>query len=165
MKKTLSVILALIMLMSSFVTAFAAEDTTAAEDIGDIGTYKECVCDDCTKADGCICCVFCPYLNEDYILQCVKVVDGPEGERHIVKCCANCTGLFPCDCGTKSDCGCATCDGKSIEVDDGLGDPLLTPEQQEEFVTGFQKIIKIIADAFTKFFDAIFEFLRIDEVL
>lgn len=159
MKKALSVVLALIMIMTCGMVAFATE----AEVLGEVGTYKVCECKDCKKAAGCTCCIFCPYLNEDFILQCVKPVEGPEGERHVVKCCANCSGLFPCDCGSK--CGCATCDGESIEKDDGSGDPLLTPEQQEKFVNGFQKIIKIISDAFNKFFDAIFEFLRIDQVI
>ena len=160
MKKALSVILALILAMSCFSVAFAADEAQAPA-----GTYEVCECDDCKKADGCTCCIYCPYLNEDYILkQCAKV-EVVDGKRYVVFCCANCTGIFPCDCGTRSECGCKTCDGSSIEKDDGTGEPILTPEQQEEFVTGFQKIMKVLADAFNKFFDAIFEFLRLEEFL
>ena len=149
MKKTLSVILALVMLMSCCVVAFAADG---------------CDCDDCTKSAGCHCCIYCPYLNEDYILQCaqVEVVDG---EKQVVLCCAHCTGTWPCSCGLNSNCGCATCNGSSLDANDGKGEPLVPEDMQDDFVSGFQKIIKIVADAFNKFFDAIFEFLRINEVL
>ena len=132
MKKALSIILALILAMSTFSVAFAVS-----------GTYEVCDCEECKLENGCTCCIYCPYLNEDYILKQCATVEIVDGKRYVSFCCANCTGLFPCDCGTRSTCGCKTCDGESIEKEDGSGDPFFTPEQQEEFITGFQKIMKI----------------------
>ena len=179
MKKALSIVLALIMIMSSCMLAFAAEekccdnctetvDCRCCEEClyGATGTYRECKCSECTKTAGCICCVFCPYLNEAYVLSCAEVVVGSNGEKRVVLCCENCKGVFPCECGVKaSDCSCVICDGKSKEANESEKDPLLSEEQQKDFVTAFQKIIKVLENAFNKFFDAIFEFLRIEEVV
>ena len=38
-------------------------------------------------------------------------------------------------------------------------------EEQDEFVNGFQKIMQRISKAFNEFFDKIFEFLRLDDLL
>lgn len=151
MKKTLSVILALVMIMSCASVAFAVPLT------------GECTCDGHVDTK-CRCCIFCPNFDEGVKSDCVTItVVG--GERKIDACCENCNGKFTCNCAKYYDCGCADCNGESKEGDGSNDNVLLTPEQQEEFVNGFQKIIKIIADAFNKFFDAIFEFLRINEVV
>lgn len=167
MKKTLSVLLALIMLMSCCITAFAyTPDSTYKECTCENCKYKDCNDASCAHAHDCNCCLYCDHLDENLIIkQCVKY-EKVDGKRHILeKCCANCTGLVGCDCGSSSLCGCAVCNGSDIKVDDGKGEPILTPEQQEQVETGFQNVIKILAEAFNKFFDAVFKFLRIDEIL
>ena len=47
----------------------------------------------------------------------------------------------------------------------GIWEEIWDEEAQQGFIDGFQAILKRISDAFDKFFDAIFEFLRLDEVL
>ena len=52
-----------------------------------------------------------------------------------------------------------------IEGNQGEDAAPVNEEAQEEFVTGFQAVLKRISDVFDKIFNAIFEFLRLDEVL
>ena len=146
MKKTLSVILAIVMMLSCVAAGF-----------GVFAADKCAYCDDCTGEADCTCCIHCPNLDKGRIQSCVKTDENGE----YVYCCADCSGLWPFDCG--KTCGCETCNGQSVDVDDGTGDPVLTPEQQEGVITGFQKIIKQIAAVFDRIFNAIFEFLRISD--
>lgn len=154
MKKTLSVILAIVMILTCFVAAVAAVPADHAAICGHCGS--------CTaKAGTCAECIYCPNLEKGRICSCVGEYDEATGEYSF--CCANCTGLWPCECGR--DCGCEYCLGQSQEIDDGTGDPIIPPKTQEQIIANFQKIIRQIADALDKFFDAIFEFLRLDEVI
>lgn len=174
MKKALSVILAMILLMSCFATAFAADEEIVLDDSS--YAYNECKCENCkykdckdancSHAKDCNCCIYCSHLDESLIIkQCVNYYYDENGNRWVNKCCANCRGIWPCDCGTNTMCGCKTCNGDSIDKDTGDGEPILTPEQQEQVVDGFQKVIKIVSDVFNQIFEAIFKFLRIDEIL
>lgn len=155
MKKALSVVLALVMVFSCFGVIFAS-----AEDV-DMGL---CKCKKCTKAEGCHCCIYCPYLDKGYITSCVKFDE--EGNPSF--CCADCTGIFPCNCGVDSqgnkkvdhDC----CYDNYENIDDGTGLPILTPDQQNTFIQGFQNVLKKVSDIFDSIFNAIFEFLRIKDV-
>lgn len=113
--------------------------------------------------NNCYCCVDCPALDVTSLrLGCAVIVGD-----HYETCCDNCKGFttgYACNCG----CGCSYCkvtsSGTSSDLSD-LKDQIWGEEQQNNFVDGFQAVLKKISDAFDKFFDAIFEFLRLDEIL
>ena len=150
MKKIISVLLAIIMLFS-----VAAISTSAIVD--DCGNH------DPAKGEACHCCVNCPTLAPNLILNCAKQngVYAP--------CCPDCSGIFDGinSCGCACECTvCADLNNSLPSSGNGsLVDNLVTPEDKASFVEGFQAILKRISDAFSAFFDAIFEFLRLDEVL
>ena len=147
MKKALSLFLAVLMILSACAVSFGA----FAEDKVDMGA---CTCKDCTRImNGCHCCAACPYLDETYLLSCAKDKNGHFSGSF---CCAQCDGIWPCDCN------CSCCQNKDAETDD-QGRPILTPQQQKDFIKGFQSVLKKVADVFDMIFDAIFKFLRIDD--
>lgn len=153
MKKIISVLLVLTMLMSFGVVALAAAVNN---------TTGTCRCID--HVDGaCTCCVFCPTLSlsaQTECLQRTEIIDGDTVSYAVVVCCDECTGIVGCQCS-----GCVE------EKEEGLGsligsDGALIPEEtQETIVEIFQRILGQISAKFDEFFDAIFEFLRLDEVL
>ena len=172
MKKSISVLLAIVMLFGCFAMTASAEVTHGewiAVDYDVDGApiyqyklYGGCTCDDHVSGAPCHCCVFCPNLDNSYLTTCAKENNknnevGFDG----TVCCESCTGLWGCNCK------CACCGEKDQNLDDNKNniDDIWGEEEQEEFVNGFQAILKRISDAFDKFFDAIFAFLRLDEVL
>lgn len=174
MKKSLSVLLALVMLFGCFSMVASAkyydgEMVPVAYDIDGSEIYQyrvtsSCTCKDADHFEGkpCHCCVKCPNLDISYLTRCATEnnLDGETGFDGSV-CCENCTGIWQCYCG------CACCGEIDQDLDDNNNtlDEIITDEDKEQFVSGFQAILKRISDAFDKFFDAIFAFLRIDEVL
>ena len=147
MKKSFAVFMAVIMLLSCFTLGFAV--------MADDNETPVCTCANCTHADGCHCCVYCPYLDETYLTSCVRDENG-----HFRKsfCCVNCTGIWPCDCG------CECCEsGKYQDPHAGDVEPIFSPETQEQIVSGFQGVMRKIKAVFDMIFDAIFDFLRIDD--
>ena len=159
MKKVISVLLALVMLFTMGTMAFAAviEDTTVPEE-------AKCTCGDAHKVaplNSCHCCVLCPNIDRSYLTSCAKDT-SEDGLYDGSLCCAYCTGIFPCSCG------CSCCDPNNKDTSGGiLGDgyEIWDDEAQDDFVSGFQKILKRISDVFDKFFDSLFEFLRLDDLL
>lgn len=147
MKKALSVFLAVVMILTSLAVSFSAFAWSPSP-------VPICGCED-HVAGKCHCCAYCPNLDETYLTSCAKDASGHFSGSF---CCANCTGIWPCDCG----CDCCASQDEPI---DSNGDPIFDENQQEQIVDGFQKILKIVSDAFDKFFNAIFEFLRIFDVL
>lgn len=157
MRKIISVILAVLMLFS----AMAVSASAAA-----------CTCDDHESDNLCHCCPDCPSGNMmGFVTPCHKEKNA-EGKWVIssIYCCTDCDGFIGNDgtCG----CGCPCCtlnaDGTIGEVNMPFGgnwDDLWDEEAQQEFVSGFQAILSRISDVFDKIFDAIFEFLRLDEIL
>ncbi len=153
MKKIISVLLVLTMLMSFGVVALAA---------GVNNTIGTCRCVDHVEG-ACTCCVYCPTLSlseQTSCLQRTAITEGDTVSYSVVVCCDECTGIVGCQC-----------DGCVEEKEDGFGsliggDGALIPEDtQETIVEVFQRILGQISDAFDRFFNAIFEFLRLDEVL
>lgn len=147
MKKVLSVLLTVLVIALSFTFVAGA---------------VECTCKDHTNsADGCHCCVYCPNLDTYYLTSCVKNADGSlktndNGEAEF--CCTACNGIRPCHCG----CDCCPENGE----DSAEGpDQLLTDDQQQQVIDGFQSVLGRIREFFDKLFDAIFEFLRFDEIM
>lgn len=157
MKKVISVLLTMLMLFSVMGTVALAVDNEVP------GPTGECGCADHTiAAEGCHCCVLCPNIDISYLTACAKN-SSAGGSYDGSLCCYKCTGIWPCDCG----CDCC---GESAGSDNnnpiiGDIDDIWTEEAQDDFVDGFQKILKRISDAFDNFFNKIFEFLRLDEVL
>ena len=146
MKKVISVLLAALMLMSCFGMVSFAEDAV-------------CKCPQGVQVDGqaCHCCVYCPNLDSSYVMNCYF--------KYGAYCCDACNGMYPCNCGLT--CGCEYCVDADQDISAGdstLGD-IWSEQDQENSVDGFQAILKKISDFFGMVFDAIFEFLRIDEVL
>ncbi len=148
MKKALSLFLAVLLILSTFAVSFGV----FAEDKVDMGA---CTCKDCTQVmNGCHCCAYCPYLDKTYLLSCAKDKDGNFSGSF---CCGQCDGIWPCDC----TCDC--CKDKDSKPGDSDSKPILTPDQQKDFIKGFQTVLKKVADVFDMIFDAIFKFLRIDD--
>ena len=146
MKKVISVLLAALMLMSCFgMVSFARGEN--------------CECPDGVHVEGqiCNCCINCDNLSSSVVMNCYY--------KYGAVCCEDCDGIYPCLCG--KTCGCEYCVGGSQDItagDSTLGE-FWTEQDQENFVDGFQALLKKISDFFDMVFDAIFEFLRIDEVL
>lgn len=146
MKKIISVLLAALMLMSCFGMVSFAGDAV-------------CNCGPGVHVEdaACHCCVYCPNIDSSYVMNCYI--------KYGAVCCDDCDGIYPCNCGVT--CGCEYCLDKDQDVSAGdstLGE-FITEQDKENFVDGFQAILKKISDFFDMVFDAIFEFLRIDEVL
>lgn len=170
MKKIVVVLLSVLMLCGCMAVTAGAESEIGAqvpvdEDIfGYTYQYEllgECTCLD-EHPDECHCCVFCPNLDISYLTSCAKA-NNPAGVTGFdgTVCCVECTGIWPCDCG----CECCKEYNQNLEDLENNINEYWGEEEQENFVDGFQAILKQIRDAFDKFFDAIFEFLRLDEVL
>lgn len=148
MRKIISVLLVALML-------FSVMAVSASAAVCSCGRHEE------SKGAACQCCVDCPELDVSLRFDCAKL----EGD-HYTTCCTACKGFSTgtvCYC----NCGCATCgENESTGTDfDSIKDQVWGEEQQNNFVDGFQAILKKISDAFDNFFDKIFEFLRLDEVL
>lgn len=158
MKKVISVLLAVMMLfsaMSTFAFAVVVEEPAVTD---------KCTCDshEAAPLGSCHCCVLCPNIDKSYLTSCAKD-KSEDGLYDGSLCCAYCTGIFPCSCG------CDCCDPNNVNTGNtpiiGPGEEIWTEEAQDDFVSGFQKILKRISDVFDNFFNSIFEFLRLDEVL
>lgn len=174
MKKSISVLLALVMLFGCFaMTASAAvtggEWVPVGYDVDGAYIYQyklygTCTCENADHFNGekCHCCVFCPNLDDSYLTKCA-IENNENGETGFdgTVCCEECTGIWPCNCK------CSCCGEKDQDLDDNNNniDDIWDEQDQENFVNGFQAILKKISDAFDRFFDAIFAFLRLDEVL
>lgn len=156
MKKIISVLLAVVMLFTMGTMAFAVV-------IEEPEITGECRCDehDTSVIGGCHCCVLCPNIDKSYLTACAKD-KSTDGSYDGSLCCAYCTGIFPCSCG------CDCCDPNNQQKPGGvLGDgyEIWDEDAQDDFVSGFQKILKRISDVFDRFFDSIFEFLRLEDLL
>ena len=158
MRKIISVLLAVLMLFSAMAVSASAADNV-------------CTCDDHEEKSTCHCCEYCPENPSfAYVTPCHKeYVDGKYQFKDTY-CCTDCKGFID----NKGQCGCS-CSCCSLNIDGTIGDlsdpiggywnEIWDEEAQQEYVNGFQAILKRISDVFDKIFDAIFEFLRLDEVL
>lgn len=150
MKKALSLLLAIILVFSALACSFAV----FAEEY----EMKDCSCSNCTRIpNSCRCCAYCPYIDKSVLLSCAKDEDGNFKGSF---CCSECSGIWPCNC----HCGCEACVDKSQETDPDP-EPLIPEAQRKAYVEAFQNAIKKVAAVFDKIFNAIFKFLRIDELI
>ncbi len=151
MKKTLSLFLAVLMLAITLIMPVGAAL------IPDIRKPGVCMCEDHIKTSPCHCCLYCENLDNTYVLDCCKK-DVLGGEEVWTFCCTVCTGLWDCEC---VDCSC--CAEKKDEYLDEGSNAIIPPSTQNSIVTGFQNAMQKIKAVFDKFFDSIFEFLRIED--
>lgn len=145
MKKFISVLLAALMLMSCFgMLSFARGERCTCP----AGVHNE--------AGPCTCCVYCDKLDVTDRMQCYDPVADSF-------CCAACDGVYPCTCG----CGCKFCVSGDQDISDGDSnmDDLISDQDKNNFVDGFQAVLKKISDFFDELFDTIFEFLRLDDII
>ncbi len=158
MRKIISVILAVLMLFSAM-----AVSASAASGV--------CNCDDHKADSTCHCCIYCPENPSfAYVTPCHKEYKNGKYVLKDTYCCGDCDGFI--DNNGKCGCNCKCC---ALDIDGTVGDlrdpiggywnDIWDEEAQQSFVDGFQAILKRISDVFDKIFDAIFEFLRLDEVL
>ena len=152
MKKALSLFLAVLM----FVTAMIIP-ASAAGLIPDIRKDGVCMCEDHVKTSPCHCCVYCENLDNTYVLDCCTK-DKIGGEDVWTFCCVVCNGLWDCEC-----VACECCAEKKDEILEDSGTTIIPETAQNSIVAGFQNAIQKVKAVFDKFFDAIFEFLRIDD--
>lgn len=149
MKKALSLLLAVLMLVSA--VTFVASAAKYREPVG------VCNCLDHIETKYCNCCLDCKNLDTSYmngVNCCKKSDDGKYWE----KCCSICNGLKDCEC---TDCSC--CAKKSDEQMNEGSTSILPPSVQSSLVEGFQNAMNKIRKVFDDFFDAIFEFLKIED--
>lgn len=158
MRKIISVILAVLMLFSVMAVSASA-------------AMGVCKCDDHKADTTCHCCINCPENPSfGYVTPCHKTMVNGKYELVETFCCDDCKGFIDNDfkCGCNCDCCKLNADGtigSSGLAIGGVWEEVWDEEAQEEFVTGFQAVLKRISDVFDKIFNAIFEFLRLDEVL
>ncbi|MCQ2462564.1 MAG: hypothetical protein MJ177_04065 [Clostridia bacterium] len=153
MKKIISILLAVLML--------AATITCACVAFADEGDYT-CHCESCLKNADCKCCVYCPYTSK--VIACVQKHGGENGEA--VFCCEACTGFLGCRCGE----GVSLCDCDACKLSNQTGEypysgqtQLIDSETQKDLIKIFRSVLEKLSEIFDKLFDAINEFLRIDE--
>ena len=151
MKKVLSVLLALIIVLTgAFTVMFAfAEEQPVVDTTCHCANHKSA-----STGEKCHCCVYCDNLDKGYVTSCVQY--NEDGVASF--CCSKCTGIWPCTCG------CDCCNDHYANIDDGTGLPLLNPEQQSAFIGGFQGVMSKISAVFDRIFNAIFDFLRIENL-
>ena len=157
MRKIISVLLAILMIFSVMTVAASAESAVRC----DCGNH-----DDSLGAT-CYCCVNCPELPANYRFACVK----KEGDKYVT-CCERCDGYYgavfgKCTCSDSPDCDCTFCASSGEDADDDSSylDKVVSEQDKENFVDGFQAVLKKISDVFDRFFDAIFSFLKLDQIL
>lgn len=176
MKKVIAVLLSVLLAFSCMaLTASALQFDEDPVYVGDkdnanqyVYQYKvlgTCGCHFVGEHTGaCSCCVLCPNFDTSKLSDCARST-APIGIGDSMfdgyLCCTDCVGMKGCNCG----CPCCGLVDEDIENENGNSGGLITDEQKDSFVDGFQSILKTISDAFDRFFDAIFAFLKLDQVL
>ncbi len=154
MKKTLSILMSILIIALSFVFVVGAEGA-------EVDTRCKCLDHKPNPANSCTCCRYCNNVDESWLTTCAKKYDAQGNRIKEASCCTECKGIIPCGC----DCPCCPSDSDADSPNAGNGGAILTPGQQEEVVDGFQGVLGRIRAFFDKLFNAIFEFLRFDEIM
>lgn len=150
MKKFIAVLLAALMLFSSFaMMSSAVYEVTGKCECGGNHTPD--------TAKKCTCCLFCDNLDIGFVTTCAR--KSLESEVKYL-CCSECTGFIGCTCG----CDCCKNDA-DIDSDKPTTDDYFSEQDKENFVDGFQAILSKISSFFDDLWETIKTFLRIDEVL
>ena len=190
MKKLLSALLAVIMIFSLASVAFAGSWNEEQAN-ANITEYCTSCNNPCTGKFGCTCCDQCPgHIDENGVatntsgyLPCrfdfyldVDIVDADgniihKGDQKVhyywkVKCCDACTGKVGCKCNCKDgkDPKCPYCvdeteDDTDKKIEEGID------KGRTGFINGIQKALTSVRDVMYKLFDALFKFLRLEDLL
>lgn len=154
MKKILSVLLAVLMLAATF--------TCACVVFADDGDEYTCTCENCLKNADCKCCIYCNYSQK--ILSCVQKHGGANGEA--IYCCEGCSGFLGCRCGEDPElCNCDACKAANQTGEDPYSGQtqLIDSDTQKTIIKIFRSVLDKVAEVFDKLFDAVNEFLRLDD--
>lgn len=146
MKKALSILMSVLIIALSF--------TFMASAVCECKEHKD------APVNSCACCIECDNIDTHILASCVKTVK--EGDKYFVDktqpfCCASCTGLTTCTC----PCNCCVGDKDGNKAPDQI----FNDDQQEDIIETFQSVLGRIREFFDKLFDAIFEFLRFDDIM
>ena len=151
MKKTLSILLTVLMIALSFTFLVSAEDAPVCN----------CYDHQASPAYSCKCCFYCDNLNVNAVTPCMKDGNGvkKDADGFVVEtCCGFCDGWRE---GCHCDCECCP---KGTTSND-QNNELLDDNQKEQVVNGFQKVLARFREFFDNLFNTIFEFLRFDEIM
>ena len=150
MKKTLSILLAVLMLLATFTIGFAvlAEGDSTACPAG-------CGKPHSTVASSCSCCLNCPNLDLSKVAACAKDSNGVKKDGF---CCANCTGFYDCTCG--KNCNCKFCQGTGDSEETEMK-PVIPEQTQVHIKELFQTIIHKISEVFDRIFEAAFAIFNV----
>lgn len=191
MKKLLSVFLAAVMIFTFASVAFAGSWYDEQANAG-ITEYCTNCGNACTGTFGCTCCEECPgYIDADGnaanvagYLACrydfyldVDIYDGDGHRIHTgdqkmhyywkAKCCDDCTGKVGCKCNCKNgdEANCPYCIDE--DADDNLSDKVEggIHAAQNGFINGIQTALTSVRDVMYELFDALFKFLRLEDLL
>lgn len=192
MKKLLSVFLAVTMILSLSLVAFAAGSLEEEQANIDIREYCTNCGNACTGMFGCTCCENCPghldefgnatnisgylecrfgyYLDADVFDADGKLTHKGDNKTHYywkAKCCDDCTGKVGCKCNCKNgkEANCPYCIDQ--EAEDGVADKVEggIHAAQNGFISGIQTALTAVRDVMYELFDALFEFLRLEDLL
>ncbi len=146
MKKALSILMSVLIIALSF--------TFVASAACDCKEHKD------APVNSCSCCIECDNIDTHALASCVKTVKV--GDKYVIDesvpaCCIYCTGFTTCTCAC--DCCVGDKDGNAAP------DQIFDENQQETIIETFQKVLGRVREFFDKFFDAIFEFLRFDQIM
>ena len=164
MKKTLAILLAVLLLASALTIAFAAdfdpiETGPICESCGNPHTSYDAATGT-IKPFTCKCCAACDYVDEGALTKCAR---NAEGHYSGFKCCSACTGIFPCLCVENNpECNCAYCGTKAQEQDQGPVE--VVPEKAKNIFTNvFSNVMGKLSDVFSRLFELIFGIFGVND--
>lgn len=147
MKKFISVLIVAFMLMSFM--SFASFARGAGECNCPMGVHV---------SSNCRCCVYCDKFEDTYLLPCCNPYTG-------TFCCDDCNGVYDAIKGCGCYCECCERGDQTNDKYDSTFDEFWTPQDQINFVDGFQALMKQFSDRIDELFNQIFEFLKLEQVL
>ena len=151
MKKSLSILLAVLLVFATLAVGFAAfaESDDPSVCRGNCGKPHSATPSSCT------CCLNCQNLDMSKVSACAKDADGVKKDGF---CCANCTGFYDCTCG--KTCKCKFCQGTGDAEETELK-PVI-PETTQNYIKDlFQSIIHKISEVFDRMFEVAFAIFNI----
>lgn len=158
MKKFLAILLAAILLLTSFAVTFAVFAD------GDEVTEPDPVCEYChqnhtsTVQGKCTCCFSCKYLDFEKVSRCSK--DATHVFPPEQRCCSHCTGWYNCTCSMYEDCNCQYCNNQGNPPPTTMG-PVVPEDTQIHIKDIFQNIMKKISEVFDRMFEVAFAIFNI----
>ena len=145
MKKALSLLLAVIMIMSTMALIASAKSEYELP-------YNHHNCLNHISIDECRCCIYCENRDTQFRRECAEY---DESTKTWYVCCNLCNGLANCNCG------CPCCPKQ--EISEESSGTLIPEPVQDSLVERFRNALNKVIKVFDDLFDSIFEFLRIED--